>query len=108
MGDLNLLFLLILWVLLLAVARVVPKRLLVALAVLFAIAMTVPPFPNYLFVTKDGHISFYFNGLKGVFDGALWRLAFFLIFYIVFFVAVALLVGVGRNNSIHDRCEQKL
>jgi hypothetical protein len=106
MGNINLLFLLILWAVFLAVIKVLPKSFLVALSVLFAVAMTIPPYPNYLSVTNDGHFSLGFIGFENVFGGALWRLAFFFIFYLVFFIVAALLVGRQAQSGPHAELEK--
>src|SRR5438552_9390533 len=68
LGDMNLVFLLILWPLFLLAARLLPKSFALCVAAFFAIALAVPPYPNYLSITVEKRLHLSFIGFKNVID----------------------------------------
>lgn len=88
LGDINLLFLVAVWVILCASMWMGSKTLAVFVAALGALAMAIPPVPNYLFPTNSGSLSFQFIGWSAV-GHALYGAAFFFVFYLVIFELTA-------------------
>jgi hypothetical protein len=91
LGDVNLLFLFFLWALFFVLCKMLQKRSIVLVSVIFSLAMTIPPVPNYISVSGE-QLHFSFIGFENIFGGALWRLSFFFVIHLVLFVAVAFLL----------------
>jgi len=96
LGSTNLLFLILLWVLLAIAVLYGRKAIRLATAFLFAIAMAVPPAPNYLWPTNTGVLRFQFIGWANVFH-ALYGTIFFFVFYLALFLLAA--VYVRRSEA---------
>jgi hypothetical protein len=92
LGDMNFLFLFILWPLFLWAARVLPKSFALCVATFCAIALTVPPYPNYLSITAEKRLHLSFIGFKNVLDDP-FGLSFFFCFYLSIFIATVFLIG---------------
>lgn len=91
LGDENLAFLLLLWVLLGLWCKAASWRWSIAAVVLCAAAMAIPPNPNY-FSMSSGEPRFYFIGLDNILDG-LYGIVFFFVFYLAIFWSVAALLS---------------
>jgi hypothetical protein len=103
LGEVNLLFLFSLWALFLVLSKILQKRLVILVSVIFAIAMAIPPVPNYVSVSGE-HLRFSFIGFESIFGGTLWRLVFFFALHLVLFIAAAFLIThksarVGAINA---------
>lgn len=97
LGDENLAFLLLLWVLLGLWCKAASWRWSVAFAVLCAVAMAIPPSPNY-FSVSSGEPRFFFVGLGNIRDG-LYGAVFFFVFYLAIFWSVAALLSSRRAEK---------
>jgi hypothetical protein len=91
LGSINLLFLVLLWILLCVTILFGPRVLAVLVALLLAVAMAVPPAPNYLWPSNSGALHFQFIGWGNVFHG-LYGVVFFFVLYLVLFELAALFV----------------
>jgi len=91
LGSINLLFLIVVWVILWAFIFLAPKPVAVVIAILAAIAMAIPPSPNYEFPTNTGALHFQFIGWDNV-ANALYGVVFFFVFYLILFELAALFV----------------
>lgn len=90
LGSINLLFLIAIWVILCAFVLLTPKPFAMAMAALGALAMAIPPSPNYAFPTNTGALNFQFIGWGNV-ANALYGVVFFFVFYLVIFELAAFL-----------------
>lgn len=95
LGSINLLFLIAVWVILCAFTLFGPKPLAAAIAVLGAIAMAIPPIPNYAFPDNSGTLRLGFIGWENV-AHALYGTIFFFVFYLVIFELAAFLTERPR------------
>lgn len=91
LGGINIAFLVLVWVLFLWMTQALPRRVRLFAAVLAAIALAIPPYPNYLSITAERRLHFSFIGFENVFDHP-FGLSFLFAFYLaIFAVAVFLL-----------------
>lgn len=95
LGDINIAFLVVVWLLFLWAARALPKGVALGVATFFALALAIPPYPNYLSVTADRRIHLSFIGFENIFDD-LFGFLFFFVFYLAIFVAMVFLIKLSK------------
>ena len=98
LGGVNLVFLVVLWLVLYAFVMFTRKPLPAVIALLAAIAMAVPPSPNYLFSTNTGSLHFQFIGWANV-TNDLYGLVFFFVFYLILFELAVFLIRKSRKGT---------
>lgn len=95
LSILNLLFLVALWIVLCAVALLGSRLATTSIAFIWAIAMAIPPAPNYVWFSNTGSLYFHFIGWRGVAYAA-YSTAFFFVFYLILFELAA---AFGRRPA---------
>lgn len=95
LGSINLLFLIAVWVILCTFVFLTAKPIAIACGALAAMAMAIPPSPNYVFPTNAGVLQLQFIGWGNI-ANALYGTVFFFVFYLIIFELAVFLARPSR------------
>lgn len=98
LGDINLLFLCVLWGLLLICFLKAPLRVSLGASILGAIAMAITPMPYYVGVSNSGVPYFHTLDWKSILEDV-YGTSFFFVWHLAFFAGVACLLGRRQRQS---------
>jgi len=99
LGEINLVFLLLLWIAFLALLRFLTRRQMFFTAAICAMLMAFPPVPNWMWYSNSGGLLLRFIGWSGLLR-EVYGIVFFFLLYLAIFISIVLL---SRNRLRTDQ-----